>query len=254
MRDLVSYNEKHNEATGEGGADGESHNRSWNSGVEGETDDPEILALRARRQRNFLTTLLLSQGVPMIAHGDELGRTQQGNNNVYAQDNELSWVDWDLEPWQEELLAFTRRVVALRHEQPVFRRRRFATGGSDEQGRPEIGWFKHTGKRMTDTDWNESHALSMMVFLNGDAIPEPDPRGQHVVGDSFLVAFNAFHETISFQIPEGLYDDGWTVALDTSDDQVGIVSVFDDAPVFDAGTEFPVTGRSVVVLRHTAAG
>ncbi|HEX6485965.1 MAG TPA: glycogen debranching enzyme, partial [Nocardioidaceae bacterium] len=254
MRDLVSYNEKHNEANGEGGADGESHNRSWNCGVEGDTDDPEILALRARQQRNFLATLLLSQGVPMIAHGDELGRGQRGNNNVYCQDNELSWVDWKLEDWQEELLAFTRRVVALRHEQPVFRRRRFLAGTTDAEGRPEVGWYKHTGQRMTDTDWNESHALSMMVFLNGEAIPEPDPRGERVVGDSFLVAFNAYRESIPFRIPEGLYDDGWIVALDTSDDQIGIVSVFDDAPMLVPGVEFPITGRSVVVLRRAAGG
>ncbi|MGE5719307.1 MAG: glycogen debranching protein GlgX [Nocardioidaceae bacterium] len=254
MRDLVSYNEKHNEANGEGGADGESHNRSWNCGVEGDTDDPEILALRARQQRNFLATLLLSQGVPMIAHGDEIGRGQRGNNNVYCQDNELSWVDWKLEDWQEELLAFTRRVVALRHEQPVFRRRRFLAGTADAEGRPEVGWYKHTGQRMTDTDWNESHALSMMVFLNGEAIPEPDPRGERVVGDSFLVAFNAYHESIPFRIPEGLYDDGWIVALDTSDDQIGIVSVFDDAPILVPGVEFPITGRSVVVLRRAAGG
>ncbi|HEY0773354.1 MAG TPA: glycogen debranching protein GlgX [Nocardioidaceae bacterium] len=254
LRDLVSYNEKHNEANGEGGADGESHNRSWNCGVEGETDDAEVIALRARQQRNFLTTLLLSQGVPMIAHGDELGRSQQGNNNVYCQDNELAWVDWKLEAEQEELLAFARRVVALRHDQPVFRRRRFPGGGTDESGLPEMGWYTHTGAAMTDTDWNESHALSMMVFLNGEAIAEPDPRGDRVVGDSFLVAFNAFHDTISFTIPEGLYEDGWIVAIDTSDDQIGIVSVFDDAPMFEAGTEFPVTGRSVVVLRHTAGG
>jgi glycogen operon protein len=145
-------------------------------------------------------------------------------------------------------------VVALRHDQPVFRRRRFPGGETDEHGLPEMGWYKHTGQAMTDTDWNESHALSMMVFLNGQGIPEPDPRGGRVVGDSFLVAFNAYHDTISFTIPEGLYEDGWLVALDTSDDQIGIVSVFDDAPMFEAGTEFPVTGRSVVVLRHTAGG
>ncbi|HEU4511912.1 MAG TPA: glycogen debranching protein GlgX [Nocardioidaceae bacterium] len=254
LRDLVSYNDKHNEANGEGGADGESHNRSWNCGVEGDTDDAEVLALRARQQRNFLATLLLSQGVPMIAHGDELGRSQGGNNNVYCQDNELAWVDWKLAPEQEELLAFARRVVALRRDQPVFRRRRFAGGETDENGLPEMGWYKHNGDPMTDTDWNESHALSLMVFLNGQSIPEPDPRGGRVVGDSFLVAFNAYHDTIGFTIPEGLYEDGWHVALDSSDDQIGIVSVFDDAPMFEAGTEFPVTGRSVVVLRHTLGG
>jgi glycogen operon protein len=190
----------------------------------------------------------------MIAHGDELGRGQQGNNNVYCQDNELAWVDWELDPWQEELLAFSRRVVALRHDQPVFRRRRFPGGSTDAAGRPEVGWYKCTGERMSETDWDESHALSMMVFLNGEAIPEPDPRGEPVVGDSFLVAYNAFHESIPFVIPEKLYDDGWIVALDTSDDQIGIVSVFDDAPLFRPGDEFPVTGRSVVVLRRPAGG
>jgi glycogen operon protein len=254
LRDLVSYNEKHNEANGEGGADGESHNRSWNCGVEGESEDSEVQALRVRQQRNFLTTLLLSQGVPMIAHGDELGRGQQGNNNVYCQDNELSWVDWKLEPWQEELLAFSKRVVALRHEEPVFRRRRFPGGTTSENGLPEMDWYKHTGEPMNQTDWNESHALSVMVFLNGEAIPEPDPRGERVVGDSFLVAFNAFHGDISFTIPEGLYDDGWVVAIDTSDDQIGIVSLWDDAPLLVPGVEFPVTARSVVVLRRHAGG
>jgi glycogen operon protein len=163
-------------------------------------------------------------------------------------------VDWKLEDWQEELLAFSRRVVGIRHEQPVFRRRRFPGGGQDEEGRPEIGWYKCTGERMTDTDWNESHALSMMVFLNGEAIPEPDPRGERVVGDSFLVAFNAFHEDIDFTIPEGLFDDGWFVTLDTSDDQIGIVSVFDDATLFGPGMTFPVTGRSIVVLRRPVGG
>jgi glycogen operon protein len=162
-------------------------------------------------------------------------------------------VDWKLEDWQEELLAFSRRVVALRHDQPVFRRRRFLSGSLDKDGRPEVGWYKCTGERMSDTDWAESHALSMMVFLNGEAIPEPDPRGEPVVGDSFLVAFNAYHENIPFVMPAGLYDDGWHVVLDTSDDQIGIVSVFDDAPVFRPGDEFPVTGRSVVVLRRAAS-
>jgi isoamylase len=256
MRDLVSYNEKHNEANGEGGADGESHNRSWNCGVEGNTDDPEVLALRERQQRNFLATLLLSQGVPMIAHGDELGRGQNGNNNVYCQDNELSWVDWDLEPWQQELLSFTRRIVALRREQPVFRRRRFpgGSGHADESGLGELGWFNADGRPMSDTEWQAGQARSMMVFLNGEAIPEPDRRGERVVGDSFLVVFNADRETLPFTIPEGLYDDGWLVALDTSDDQIGIVSVFDDATMLVPGVEFPVAGRSVVVLRRPAGG
>ena len=253
IRDLVSYNERHNDANGEGGADGESHNRSWNCGVEGDTDDPDILALRRRQQRNFLTTLLLSQGVPMIAHGDELGRGQNGNNNVYCQDNELAWVGWDLEEWQQDLLAFTQRVVDLRTSHPVFRRRRFLAGDTGHGGESSVGdiaWFSPGGEKMTDEDWSRGEALSVMIFLNGDAIPEPDRRGARVVDDSFLVAFNAQHEPIQFTIPGTVYGDGWLISLDTSDDQIGIVSVFDDATTLEPGVEFTVTERSIVVLRR----
>jgi glycogen operon protein len=252
MRDLVSFNEKHNEANGEGGADGESHNRSWNCGAEGETDDEDVLTLRAAQQRNFLTTMLLSQGVPMILHGDELGRTQGGNNNVYCQDNEIAWVDWDLEPWQRDLLEFSRRLVAMRRDHPVFRRRRFLGGDPGHGGESNIGdiaWFKPSGQHMTDADWAQGQAKSLVVFLNGGAIPEPDRRGQRVVDDSFLIAFNADAEPISFTIPGDAYGTGWLVHLDTTDDQVGIVSVFDDATILSPGDEFPVAGRSVVVLR-----
>jgi glycogen operon protein len=257
MRDLVSYNEKHNDANGEGGADGESHNRSWNCGVEGETDDADVLALRARQHRNFLVTLLTSQGVPMILHGDELGRSQGGNNNVYCQDNETAWMDWDLEDWQQELLAFTRRVVALRRDHPVFRRRRFFVGETQlEDGTTvaEIAWFRPDGTSMADADWAHEHARSMMVFFNGDAIPEPDRRGEKVVDDSFLVAFNAHHDTLTFTVPDEVYGDGWLVALDTADDQAGIVSVFDDATTLLPGVEVQVAGRSVVVLRRPRQG
>ena len=253
IRDLVSYNERHNDANGEGGADGESHNRSWNCGVEGDTDDPDILALRRRQQRNFLTTLLLSQGVPMIAHGDELGRGQNGNNNVYCQDNELAWVGWDLEEWQQDLLAFTQRVVDLRTSHPVFRRRRFLAGDTGHGGESSVGdiaWFSPGGEKMTDEDWSRGEALLVMIFLNGDAIPEPDRRGARVVDDSFLVAFNAQHEPIQFTIPGTVYGDGWLISLDTSDDQIGIVSVFDDATTLEPGVEFTVTERSIVVLRR----
>ena len=255
MRDLVSYNEKHNEANGEGGADGESHNRSWNCGAEGETDDPEINALRARQQRNFLLTLMLSQGVPMVLHGDELGRSQGGNNNVYCQDNEISWVDWDLEPWQEELLAFTRRAVALRREHPVFRRRRFFAGVSRDEGTPaDIAWFAPDGRTMGPDDWANHEARSMLVFLNGEAIPEPDQRGERVVGDSFLVAFNGHYEPLTFTLPEEVYGDGWLVALDTSDDTAGSVSIFDDATTLLPGLELQVAERSIVVLRRPRNG
>ena len=255
MRDLVSYNEKHNEANGEDGNDGESHNRSWNCGAEGETDDPEINALRARQQRNFLLTLMLSQGVPMVLHGDELGRSQGGNNNVYCQDNEISWVDWDLEPWQEELLAFTRRAVALRREHPVFRRRRFFAGVSRDEGTPaDIAWFAPDGRTMGPDDWANHEARSMLVVLNGEAIPEPDQRGERVVGDSFLVAFNGHYEPLTFTLPEEVYGDGWLVALDTSDDTAGSVSIFDDATTLLPGLELQVAERSIVVLRRPRNG
>jgi isoamylase len=250
MRDLVSYNEKHNEANGEGNNDGESHNRSWNCGVEGETDDPAIQALRARQQRNLLTTLLLSQGVPMVLHGDEIGRTQRGNNNVYCQDNELSWMDWDLATWQRELLAFAKRVVALRNDHPVFRRRRFFAGDvtRDDAEIADIVWFNPSGKHMEDSDWGESKAL--MVFLNGEGIPEPGRRGEPVVDDSFLIAFNAGDTGLPFTIPDEVYGEGWVVVLDTHDDTAGSVSYFDDVPPLLPGLEFRVADHSVVVLRR----
>ncbi|HSK54103.1 MAG TPA: glycogen debranching protein GlgX [Jiangellales bacterium] len=218
LHDLVTYNEKHNEANGEGGADGESHNRSWNCGAEGETDDPEVLALRARQQRNFLTTLLLSQGVPMILHGDELGRTQGGNNNVYCQDNEISWVDWGTV--DGDLLAFTRSVAALRAEHPVFRQRKFFDGRPDENGLPDIAWLRPDGSPMTKEDWDAGFARSLMVFLNGDAIREPDRRGEPVVDDSFLMLFNAGDEQLTFQLPHTKLGEAWQPVLDTDDTDV----------------------------------
>jgi isoamylase len=218
LHDLVTYNEKHNEANGEGGADGESHNRSWNCGTEGETDDPEVLALRARQQRNFLTTLLLSQGVPMILHGDELGRTQGGNNNVYCQDNEISWVDWGTV--DGDLLAFTRSVAALRAEHPVFRQRKFFDGLPDENGLPDIAWLRPDGSPMTKEDWDAGFARSLMVFLNGDAIREPNRRGEPVVDDSFLMLFNAGDEELTFQLPPTKLGQAWQPVLDTDDTDV----------------------------------
>ncbi|HET7355454.1 MAG TPA: glycogen debranching protein GlgX [Nocardioidaceae bacterium] len=250
LRDLVSYNEKHNQANGEDGNDGESHNRSWNCGVEGNTDDKSVLALRARQERNFLVTLLISQGVPMIGHGDELGRTQQGNNNGYCQDSELTWMHWDLEDWQQELLTFTQRLVALRTEHPVLRRRRFfvgAQGPGDDVA--DIAWFTPEGQNMRDADWRHDFAKSLMVFLNGDAIPEPDRRGEPVADDSFLVAFNAHYEPLEFTIPDEVYGDGWQVVVDTGDDQVGLAAGEESATLLP-GAEFTVTDRSVVVLRR----
>ena len=216
LRDLVSYNEKHNEANGEENRDGESHNRSWNSGEEGPTDNPEVKALRSRRQRNCLATLMLSQGVPMLLGGDELGRTQHGNNNAYCQDNEISWYDW--EGVDYDLLQFTRRLILLRHRHPVFCRRRWF------QGRPihgstvsDIGWFTPAGAEMSEDDWRAGSAKSLGVFLNGRGIPTPDERGERVVDDSFYVMFNAHHEGMDFRLPTGEWGRRWTVVLDTRD-------------------------------------
>ena len=245
LRDLVSYNEKHNEANGEDNNDGESHNRSWNCGVEGPTDDPAVNTLRSQQQRNFLTTLLLSQGVPMLLHGDELGRTQGGNNNGYCQDNETSWVHWDLADQARDLLAFTQRLVELRRQHPVFRRRRFfagwaAHGGESEVG--DIGWFQPDGQHMDEQSWDNSLARSMMVFLNGAAIPEPDARGNQVVDDSFLVLFNGSPDPLPFVLPDASYGESWTAEIDTA---ASIV----DTTTHDPGSTVTAQGRSVVVLR-----
>ncbi len=218
LADLVSYNDKHNEANGEDNRDGESFNRSWNSGAEGPTTDRAVLALRARQQRNFLATLLLSQGVPMLAHGDEIGRTQQGNNNAYCQDNELTWLDWDLDDEREALLTFTRRLIHLRRTHPVFRRRRFFAGRPDHGGESDlldIAWFTPAGTHMDDTAWDNDQARAVAVFLNGSAIVESDGRGAPIVDDSFLVLFNGNFEETTFQLPPRDFGERWTVVLDT---------------------------------------
>jgi glycogen operon protein len=246
LRDLVSYNEKHNDANGEGGNDGESHNRSWNCGVEGPTDDPEVSSLRLRQQRNFLTTLLVSQGVPMLLHGDELGRTQGGNNNGYCQDNEISWVDWELGEEQGDLLNFTRRLIELRREHPVFHRRRFFAGSADHGGRSDVGdieWFEPSGQQMDDESWANGYARSMAVFLNGAAIPEPDTRGQRIVDDSFLVLFNGHDESLRFTLPDEDYGQSWLVDIDTGAQDI------DPELEFTPGSEVTAQARSVVVLR-----
>ena len=212
MRDLVSYNGKHNGANGESNADGESHNRSWNCGAEGDTEDTGVLARRARQQRNFLATLFLAQGVPMLLGGDELGRTQKGNNNAYCQDNEVSWVDWA--SIDETLLAFTRWVIAFRRDHPVFRRRRWFHG-RPIRGTVDIGWFKPDGESMTDEDWDASHARSLGAFLNGKAIQTPDDRGRSILDDSFLLLFNADTEGVRWTIPAE-YNEAWRLVLDTA--------------------------------------
>jgi isoamylase len=216
LADLVSYNEKHNEANGEDNRDGESFNRSWNCGEEGETDDPAILACRRRQQRNLLATLLLSQGVPMLLGGDEIGRTQRGNNNAYCQDNEVSWFDW--QHADDELLDFTRHLIALRRAHPIFRRRRWFQG-RPIRGTPDIAWFRPDGKEMDDADWASGFAKSVAVFLNGDAIPDRDERGRQVTDDRFLLVLNAHDEPIDWQLP--LHRAArWTVALDTAQELV----------------------------------
>ncbi|HLL63820.1 MAG TPA: glycogen debranching enzyme, partial [Propionibacteriaceae bacterium] len=247
LRDLVSYNEKHNEANGESGKDGESHNRSWNCGVEGETDDPAINALRLRQQRNFITTLMVSQGVPMLAHGDELGRTQRGNNNVYAQDSEISWVNWDLNADQKDLLAFTSGAIALRRAHPVLRRRRFFAGDAAHGGKSSVGeieWLRPDGAPMGGDDWNSGFARSVMVFLNGDAIPEQDQMGRQVTDDHFLLLFNAHSEPIPFTLPSRSFGNDWRVRLDTA---TGGVDPAGEKP-WRARSKHQIEGHSVVVL------
>ena len=247
LRDLVSYNDKHNEANGEGNADGESHNRSWNGGVEGPTDDPAITELRLRRERNILTTLMLSQGVPMIAHGDELGRTQSGNNNVYCQDNEIAWVDWDLDADQQAQVRFVQRLVRLRAEHPVFRRRRFFAGNADHGGESDLGdiaWFTPAGQHMGAEHWSNGYARALMVFYNGDAIPEPNPRGEPTVDDSFLVVYNGHHEAVSFTLPAEEYGAEWGMCLDTADPTGA------EPRSFKPLGELVAQPRSVMVLRR----
>jgi isoamylase len=246
LHDLVSYNDKHNEANGEGGNDGESHNSSWNCGVEGDTDDLEIIALREQQKRNFLTTLFLSQGVPMLLHGDELGRTQQGNNNVYAQDNELAWIDWERAKDYEVLTEFVSRLSKLRREHPVFRRRRFFNGRPVRGSAIEdIAWFTPAGEQMDQDDWDSGFAKSVAVFLNGEGIREPDERGERVVDDSFFLLFNGHHEAIEFTVPEIGAGERWQVEVDTAAPMLGDV----DVQSVKAGESLEVEGRSVQVLR-----
>jgi isoamylase len=216
LTDLVSYDRKHNEANGEANRDGEDHNRSWNTGVEGPTDDPAVVALRARRKRSMLATLLLSQGVPMLRGGDELGHSQQGNNNAYCQDNDLSWLRWD--GVDRDLLAFCTRLIALRAAHPVFRRRRFFEGrplrGSEIS---DIAWLRPDGVEMSDEDWDVGFARSLAVFLNGRALPDPDPLGQRIHDDTFLVLLNAHDDTVPFTTPPATWAESWTTVVDTAD-------------------------------------
>jgi isoamylase len=247
LNDLVSYNEKHNEANCEDNQDGESYNRSWNCGVEGPTDDPEILDLRSRQMRNIMATLMLSQGTPMIAHGDEMGRTQHGNNNVYCQDSELSWMDWSLVDKNSDQLEFTRKVTALRKNHPVFRRRRFFEGEPIRTGDEvrDIAWLTPAGKEMTHQDWGAEFDKCIAVFLNGEALPEPDARGQRVIDDSFLLCFNAHDHAVDFVMPHDDYATEWTAELDTTDAAGAVKLVVSD------GDEVSLPGRALFVFRKT---
>ncbi|MFI1918398.1 glycogen debranching protein GlgX [Nocardia sp. NPDC020380] len=250
LADLVSYNDKHNDANGEGNHDGETYNRSWNCGIEGPTEDPEILALRARQSRNLLATLMLSQGTPMLLHGDELGRTQRGNNNAYCQDSALSWMDWSQLRTHADLLEFTRRAVALRAAHPVFRRRRFFDGRpAPGQDHPlDIAWFTPDGAAMTDADWETGFGRSLAVFLNGDGIREPGPRGEHIGDDSFLLCFNAHDQTLPFVLPDSGYGNAWSVELDCST-PTGAPA---DTATRPAAARVEVPARCLLVLRRTA--
>jgi isoamylase len=248
LHDLVSYNEKHNEANGEQNRDGENHNRSWNGGVEGDTDEPAIRSLRERQKRNLLVTLVLSQGVPMLLGGDEIGRSQRGNNNAYCQDNEISWFDWSLRDENLALLGFTRRLMDFRSRHPVFRRRKWFQGrGLFGSGVSDIGWFNPDGKEMTGDQWNDGMAKCMCVFLNGEEVPDPGPRGERITDDSFLIFFNAFHEPLEFTIPDGDYGSAWAAEIDTNDP-----SLKEGSLTYKAGEVISIEARSVLVLRREA--
>ncbi len=239
----MSYNDKHNQANGENNQDGDSNNRAWNCGVEGATDDPLVLTLRAQQQRNLLTTLLLSQGAPMLLGGDELGRTQKGNNNAYCQDNELSWFDW--ENADQNLLAFTRRLIAFRQAHPVFRQRTWFRGRPIRGlGVSDISWFSPGGEEMSEAEWRNS-AHAMAVFLYGRGIPGPGAQGQRLIDDSFYLCLNGTRETLAFGLPASDWFVRWSKTIDTS-----LVKPAADGPEFLAGDEVPIPARSVVVFRH----
>ncbi|MFI6927416.1 glycogen debranching protein GlgX [Nonomuraea spiralis] len=246
LTDLVSYDHKHNEANAEDNRDGTNDNRSWNCGAEGPVEDPDIVALRRRQRRNFLTTLFLSQGVPMLSHGDEIGRTQRGNNNAYCQDNELAWIDWSMLHAESDLLAFVRTLSKLRREHPVFQRRRFFHGRHSENGTRDLVWLTPGGKEMTAGDWHTGYAKSLMVYLNGEAITEPGPRGERIVDDSFLLLVNAHHENLSFTLPGPEFGAEWLPVLDTAHDVVE--EAFGDER-WRPGDLVAVTSRSFQVLR-----
>jgi isoamylase len=248
LNDLVSYNEKHNEANLEDNRDGTDDNRSWNCGAEGPTDDAEVKALRRRQQRNFLTTLLLSQGAPMLLGGDEFARSQHGNNNVWCQDNELSWFHWDFGPEGLEQLAFTKRLIRMRQRHPVFRRRQFLSGQDVEgSGLPDVWWFRTDGRKMAARDWDDGMPVVGM-FLNGEEIATPGPHGERIVDDSFVVLFNASHEDVSFTMPNPRFGARWTCELYSA----ALTADGSHDLVVEAIGEAGLVSRSLLVLRRTA--
>jgi glycogen operon protein len=242
LQDLVSYNEKHNEANGEDNNDGEGHNLSWNCGVEGATLDPAVSALRARQKRNLMASLLLSVGVPMINGGDELGRTQSGNNNAYCHDNELSWTKWDLSPEDQEFLEFTRRLVHFRRAQPVLTRRKYFQGRSIRgEGVKDIYWLDPSGHEMTDAAWNASFVRSLGVLAVGLALDEVDERGRQVTGDTLLILLNAHYEEVPFVLPRVQRDTSWLRMVDTTESRA-------TEQRFAGNRTYPLQGRSLALF------
>jgi glycogen operon protein len=250
LHDLVSYNEKHNEANLEDNKDGNNNNLSWNCGAEGETDDASINAVRERQQANLIATLLLSQGVPMLLAGDELDRTQRGNNNAYCQDNELSWTDWTPNERKERLLSLMRRLILMRRAHPVFQRRRFFQGRPIRgTGAKDIVWLKPDGGEMTDTEWQQSHARCLGVFLSGDGLTEKDDYGRPVAGYSFLLLFNAHHEPIEFHLPELAGGARWLTVMDTARGG-GLTR----GGAVESGNAYGLQGRALVLLQQQSTG
>jgi isoamylase len=242
LHDLVSYNQKHNEANGEGNRDGSDNNDSWNCGVEGPSDDKAINELRAKQRRNFLATLLLSQGVPMLLAGDEMGHTQNGNNNTYCQDNELTWLNWEHSKEQRELIDFVARVIRIRRDEPVFQRRRFLQGRAIHGDMKDIYWLTPKGEEMTDEDWNAGYVRCLGLGYLGSEIEETDQRGERIEGESFLLLLNAHHEPIPFHVGGRAAARAWEVVFDTSTTAARRRMLTNLA-------EYPLAERSLVLLR-----
>jgi glycogen operon protein len=244
LEDLVSYNEKHNEANGENNSDGANDNDSWNMGVEGPTDNPQIVQARERQKRNFLTTLLLSQGVPMICGGDEIGRTQRGNNNAYCQDNEISWYEWNLDDRKKSLLEFTTKLIELRRTHPNLRRRKFYQDRAIHHSQlKDIAWYRADGQEMKEDEWNAGWVNSLAVMFNGQTLDQVDEMGQRMSDDTFLIMLNSSHQSVSYTLPESPHEHGWEMVLNTND----LDQPFKTEQV---GMQLELAPRSIVLLRE----